>query len=380
MLIAILFTHRRANDLIRERIYKFWEKKVEEEIEGVKERVLVPTCYRVEFYLRIEDESKDKVIKELIPPDLNKYAEILESPSDIFEHLVMVGSGADSPAIGEPEVFGQLKSAYKKALRKNWVSGFLTKAFERAINVAKKIREETELQSRSISIPRIVSLYLKDVSKEKKELSCLLVGTGEMGIAISRYLRQEKIPFVIATRNEERANFLKKHAKLETVIYTPETLPLYVGHFDAVIFATEANGYLLKKEHIERKGKPKLIIDLGFPNNVDPRIKEIRGIEFHQIDEFKKIIEERVKEKEREINYVKFRAKKESIKFEKWIKKEEEILKLFNFVDKKVQEIIKDDEIEKEKLERLKRFFLFPVLKSLRSEKDIEEIIEKWIK
>ena len=383
MLLSILFTHRNSPGGARERIYKHWEEILEKETEEIKEKVLLVTCYRVELYLRFEG-NKESLINKLIPSELRKYAEILTSPSEIFEHLVIVGAGADSPAIGEPEVFGQLKDAYEDALKKGWVSKYLVKAFEKAIFVAKKIREETKLQSGSMSIPRIVSLYLKDYFSSPSRIKCLIVGTGEMGTAISKYLYEEKIPFWIATRSRERAKFLEEHAKLNTIVYTQETLPLFISHFDAIIFATDTEEYLLKPEHLNVKDKPRVIIDLGFPNNVDPNIKNLKNIDFHQIDEFKKIIEERIKEKENLLSYVKFRAKRESERFEKWIKKEEEILKILKFVDLKTKKILKKNgkdskEIE-EILKKMEKFCLYPTLKSIRSEKPVEEIIKNWIK
>ncbi len=382
MLYGILFTHRNSPGEVRERIYKFWEETLEKDLPGIKEKVLLVTCYRVELYLRV-DKNKKEVIKNIIPPVLLKYPEIVNSPSRIFEHIVIVGTGADSPAIGEPEVLGQVKDAYEKAKEKGWVSKYLVRAFERAIFTAKKIREETKLQFGSMSIPRIVSLYLKDFSREYKNIRCLIVGTGEMGISISKYLYQERIPFAIATKSEERAKFLKEHAKLDTIVYTSETLPLYVPHFTAVIFATNTEEYLLKPEHLKSKDNPKIIIDLGFPRNVDPEVRNLNKIKFHQIDEFKKIIEERVKEKENLLSYVKFRAKRESEKFERWIKKEEEILKIFEFVDLKTDKILKgyeDNGKLRKILEKMKKFYLYPTLKSLRSGKPIEEIIKNWIK
>ncbi len=383
MLISILFTHRNSPERVREKIYKYWENLLKKEIKGIKEKLLLVTCYRVELYLRFEGD-KEEIIRELVPSELINYAEILTSPSKIFEHLVIVGAGADSPAIGETEVLGQLKDAYEKALKSGWVSKYLRRAFERAISVSKRIREEANLQVGSLSIPRIVSLYLKDRFASFSNIKCLIVGTGEMGISISKYLYKEKIPFSIATRDKERAKFLEEHAKLSAILYTKETLPLFVSHFDAVIFATFTEEYLLKPEHLENKKKPKIIIDLGFPNNVDPNIKNLKNIEFHQIDEFKRIIEERIKEKENLLSYVKFRAKSESERFEKWIKKEEEILKIFKFVNLKTEKILKKNgknikEME-EILKKMEKFYLYPVLKSIRSEKSIEEILKNWIK
>ncbi|MEO0255331.1 MAG: hypothetical protein ABIN20_07955 [candidate division WOR-3 bacterium] len=373
MIIAILFTHKKAPSEVREEVFKFFENKLNEINDYIFEKLLLATCYRVELYLRIDKSKKVKLLKEFLPSEFKNYAEILDSPKDIFEHIVIVASGADSPAIGEPEVQGQVKRAFEEAKKKGWVKKFLGKAFERAIFVSKKIREESEIQKGSLSIPRIVSLYLKDLNGEEKDLKILIVGTGEMGAGIAMYLRKEGIPFHVATKSKERAQFLKEHANIDTILYSKETLPFYVKHYDAVIFATESDGYLLDRDFLEKsKERPKLIIDLGFPRNVDPEIKNIKGIEFHQIDEFKKIIEERVKEKEEMLSYIRFRAKRESEKFEKWLIREEKILKLFNYVDKRISNI--------EDKTKIKKFLLYPILKSLRSGKDIEEIIESWIK
>ncbi len=381
MLLGILFTHRKAPVKIREEIFNIFKNKIEEDLPFIKEKVLLVTCYRVEGYFFIEKNKKDEIIKKFVPSDLIQYAEILIQPSEIFEHLVLVATGSDSPAIGEPEVQGQVKKAYIEAKKKRWIGKYLGKTFEKALSISKKIREETELQKGSLSIPAIVSMYIRELNEDIKNLNVLLVGTGEMGIAISRYLVKNKIPFKIATKSEERKKFLEEHAHLDVVLYNEKTLPLLIKEYEAVIFVTNSKNPLIYPHHIEEKSNPKIIIDLGFPENVSKEIKKLNNIIYHGIDEFKKVIEERIKEKEEISSYVKLRAKKEGKEFEKWILKEEKIIEVLDFVDKKVNEIIKrNGENNKISYEKLKKFLIYPVLKSLRSGKPVEEFIDKWLK
>ncbi len=381
MLLGVLFTHRKAPVKIREEIFNIFKNKIEEDFPFIKEKVLLVTCYRVEGYFFIEKNKKDEIIKKFVPSDLIQYAEILIQPSEIFEHLVLVATGSDSPAIGEPEVQGQVKRAYIEAKKKGWIGKYLGKTFEKALSISKKIREETELQKGSLSIPAIVSMYIRELNEDIKNLNVLLVGTGEMGIAISRYLVKNKIPFKIATKSEERKKFLEEHAHLDVVLYNEKTLPLLIKEYEAVIFATNSKNPLIYPHHIEEKSNPKIIIDLGFPENVSKEIKKLNNIIYHGIDEFKKVIEERIKEKEEISSYVKLRAKKEGKEFEKWILKEEKIIEVLDFVDKKVNEIIKrNGENNKISYEKLKKFLIYPVLKSLRSGKPVEEFIDKWLK
>lgn len=381
MLLGVLFTHRKAPVKIREEIFNIFKNKIEEDFPFIKEKVLLVTCYRVEGYFFIEKNKKDEIIKKFVPSDLIHYAEILIQPSEIFEHLVLVATGSDSPAIGEPEVQGQVKKAYIEAKKKGWIGKYLGKTFEKALSISKKIREETELQKGSLSIPAIVSMYIRELNEDIKNLNVLLVGTGEMGIAISRYLVKNKIPFKIATKSEERKKFLEEHAHLDVVLYNEKTLPLLIKEYEAVIFATNSKNPLIYPHHIEEKNNPKIIIDLGFPENVSKEIKKLNNIIYHGIDEFKKVIEERIKEKEEISSYVKLRAKKEGKEFEKWILKEEKIIEVLDFVDKKVNEIIKrNGENNKISYEKLKKFLIYPVLKSLRSGKPVEEFIDKWLK
>lgn len=381
MLLAILFTHKKAPVKVREEIFNIFKEKIEKKYPFIKEKVFVVTCYRVEGYFFIDKNKKDFVIKEFVPHNLIQYAEIITSPSEIFEHLVLVATGSDSPAIGEPEVQGQVKRAYIEAKRKGWVHKYLGKTFEKALSISKKIREETELQKGSLSIPAIVSMYMKELNEDIKNLNVLLVGTGEMGIAISRYLVKNKIPFKIATKNEERKKFLEEHAHLDVILYNEKTLPLLIKEYEAVIFVTNSKKTLIYPHHIKGNNNPKIIIDLGFPENVSKEVKKLNNIIYHGIDEFKKIIEERVKEKEEISSYVKLRAKKEGKEFERWILKEEKIIEVLNFVDEKVNEIIeRNGENNKINYEKLKKFLIYPVLKSLRSGKPVEEFIDKWLK
>lgn len=381
MLLGILFTHRKAPVKVREEIFNIFKEKFEKEYPFIKEKVLLATCYRVEGYFFIDKNKKDETIKEFVPSNLIQYAEILTLPSQIFEHLVLVATGSDSPAIGEPEVQGQVKRCYMEAKKKGWVSKYLGKTFEKILSLSKKIREETELQKGSLSIPAIVSMYIKELNEDIKNLNVLLVGTGEMGIAISRYLVKNKIPFKIATKNEERKKFLEEHAHLDVILYNEKTLPLLIREYEAVIFATNSKNPLIYPHHIKESNNPKVIIDLGFPENVSKEVKKLSKIIYHGIDEFKEIIEKRVKEKEEISSYVKLKARKEGKEFEKRILREEKIIEVLNFVDKKVNEIIKkngkDNQINYEKL---KKFLIYPVLKSLRSGKPVEEFIDKWLK
>ncbi len=379
MFLSILFTHKKSPVKIRENIFKIWDKKINLKNPLIKEKVLVATCYRVELYLIVEQNKKNVVIKEFLPESYLRYAQILSSPVLSFEHLVLVASGADSPAIGEPEVQGQVKKAYLEAKKKGWVGKYMTRAFEKALSVAKNIREEAEFQKGSYSIPRLVSIYLKELN-EKKELKVLLIGTGEMGIAISRYLFQERIPFTIATKTKERAEFLKKHANLETIIYKEKFLSSLIKNFKAVVFATQCKKPLIYPKDLKKGEDPKIIIDLGFPENVSRDVKKCNWLIYHGIDDFKRVIEERIKEREEILYYAIFKAKNEAIKFEQWIKKEEKIKRILEFTDKKINEILnKNGEDFQNSIDKIKRFFLYPTLKSIRSGKSIEEIIEKWL-
>ncbi len=377
MLIGILFTHRKAPVKVREEVFKILEEKIKEEKPYVKEKAFIVTCYRVETYLFIEKNKEEKVINELIPKHLIPYAEIITSPSSLFEHLVLVCTGADSPAIGEPEVQGQVKKGFMEAKRKGWIGKYLGKFFEKAISVSKKIREEIEIDKGSLSIPKIVCMYIKEIKEKINDLNILLVGTGEMGIAISRYFVKEKIPFKIATRNKERKEFLEKHAKLDVILYNEKTIPFIIKEFDIVIFVTNPERPLINLENFKDNKRTKIIIDLGFPENVSKDILKVKDIIYHGIDEFKKIIEERIKEKEAMADYVKLRAKREGKEFEKWILKEEKVLEVIKFVDNKIEEIIKKNGNDYNKI---KKFLIYPILKSIRSSKPVEEFIDKWLK
>ncbi len=382
MIYAILFRHTHAPASVRQKIYEFWETLFEKGIPGVTERLLLVTCYRVEAYFCADNLTHNDILRMFVPEDIQASAEVLVRPEDVFQHIVYITCGADSPAIGEPHIQGQVRKAYLLAKEKGWVGKILSQAFERALQTAGKIREDVRLQLGSYSIPKLVVQYIQEVMG-KRGTNILLVGTGEMGIAISKYLRQEGLSFAIATRSEERAEFLKNHLGIETLVYTDNTLPRFVELFPVVIFATASDGFLLTKENIRKSKVPSIIIDLGFPENVDPALKEM-GVRLYQIDDFKQIIELRTKDKVHLRTYAEFRSRVEGEKFLRWLEREQMSRQLLNYIDEKIESILEKelngnrDELKKT-IERLKFFLLYPTMKALRSGLPIEEVIRRWV-
>lgn len=293
----MLVTHRTASI---DEIERAWHGDVEtilkwvRSLDRVEECAVLKTCNRVEIY--VVAPRGEKVLF-----DLAKKARVSSRIIDFHDqdesllHLLRLASGLESMIIGEDQILGQMKELTQMAMKAGTTGWMLETAFKKAIQVGKRVRKETSINERSVSVGSAAVDLAEEILGELKGKSVLVIGAGETGELISRALLCREIgSLAVTNRTLSSAVCLAESLGGEAVPF--DDMPCRLHTADVVISATSAPHYILLKEDIEKamagRSNKLLIIDIANPRDVDQAAAEVPGVQLHNIDSLKNISRE----------------------------------------------------------------------------------------
>ncbi|MDQ6757647.1 MAG: glutamyl-tRNA reductase [Bacteroidota bacterium] len=219
---------------------------------------------------------------------------------EAVEHLFKMAAGIDSQIIGDHEILSQLKMAAKFAKTHKCINNFLERVINFSIESSKRIKTETRLSSGTVSVSYAAIEIIKDKIPNLTDKKVLLVGTGKIGnnIAgnITTYLPDCSLSF--CNRTDEKASALAAKCKAEFIAY--ENLPATANDADVVIVSTSSETYTVLPSFFTKQ-KARLILDLSIPQNVDPAVKSLAGIELMNVDEISAILNKTINKRKEEI-------------------------------------------------------------------------------
>ena len=271
-------------------------------------------------------EEIARFIEEHTDLNWNKIKEhfYLLSGDETIKHLFEVACGLDSMVLGEPQILGQVKNAYKEALKER-VSGLvLNKLLHRTFFVAKRVRTETGIGGGAVSISYAAYILAKKILGELKDKILLLVGAGEMAeLACTHFCSAGISKMLIVNRTFSRAVELAHRFGGEA--YSLEDLKNTLIKADIVISSTGAPGFVITKKLVSsvlkpRRFKPLFIIDIAVPRDVEPEVNELENVFLYDIDDLKGVVEESLKERQKEALRARRIIEEEVLKFKKWLK------------------------------------------------------------
>jgi glutamyl-tRNA reductase len=306
---SMLVTHRKASI---DEIERAWHGDVQTLLkwvgsqERVEECAVLKTCNRVEIY--IVSVRGEKVLF-----DLAKKARVSSRIIDFHDHdesllhLLRLASGLESMIIGEDQILGQMKELVLMAAKAGTTGWMLDTAFKKAIAVGKRVRKETQINERSVSVGSAAVDLAEKILGDLRGLSVLVIGAGETGELISRALMAKDIgSLVVTNRTYNSAQCLAECLGAKAVPF--EEMKIRLKTADVVISATSAPHYILLKEDIEKamagREDKLLIIDIANPRDVDEAAAEVPGVELHNIDSLKNISSENMLHRMAEANRV----------------------------------------------------------------------------
>ncbi|MDX2128177.1 MAG: glutamyl-tRNA reductase [Chloroherpetonaceae bacterium] len=334
-LISIGATHQTAPVEIRERL-SFTETEAKALLEElsqsglVTESFLVSTCNRTELYaVPAREEVTAEHLKELIIE--RKHARKEVRPEHFFsrfacgavKHLFEVTSGADSMILGESQILGQVKDAYRIAAETEATGTVLNRLCHQAFSVAKRVRTETKLTDGAISVSYAAVELAKKIFSDLSAKRVLLVGAGETAALAAKHLLEKRVTHIsITNRTTERAEELARDLGTSSVI--PFTsFSQYLGEYDIVITAVGGTGEVISESAIEkgmqaRKHEPILFLDLGVPRNISPKAGSIYNVFLKDVDDLQGIVSKNLEARRAELPKVEKIVGEELVEFETW--------------------------------------------------------------
>lgn len=267
-----------------------------------QEALVLSTCNRSEIY------CKSRKPQQLITCLQNFYAvNDTDFQQSIYqyqeqaavEHLLRVSAGLDSMALGEPQIFGQVKQAYQLAKEVGTVGRYLNPLFQKVFAFTKHIRTQTSIGANPISIAFAVIRLAQQLFSELSSKRVLLIGAGETTQLVARHLINHNIGHItIANRTLAKASILADSCRGQAITFNQiaENLP----QVDIVISATSSEWPILGKGAVEtalklRKHKPMLLVDLAVPRDIEPEVGQLSDIYYYTVDDLQHIITKNVR-------------------------------------------------------------------------------------
>lgn len=255
-----------------------------------KEAILLSTCHRCEIYV-VTDQINAIITAfcQLQQLSLDSFISLhyQYAEYDAIQHLMRVAAGLDSLILGEPQIFGQLKYAFKQALEQNTIGSKLHYIFQASFSTAKVVRHSAEVgyASRSLS-SFIAQRYLKPRLSKENTLKIIGIGAGEMLHEILSQMPQtvlQQANCSLYTRRPETAE--RFHPYCGEKIYSMTHLRTALKTADVVITASSASHYLITSEDLDPTAHPSCFLDLAVPRDIDPAIKQHYPVTLLNIDE-----------------------------------------------------------------------------------------------
>ena len=282
---------------------------------GFEESVVISTCNRVELYgahLHQNHEAAHAALLDYLIKHFKLQPEQAEalvcyrlSAVETARHLFRVVSGLDSMVLGETEIFGQVKAAYKVALESGTTGRELNRLFQRAFNVGKMVREKTAIQRGSTSVGA-VAVDLAGKMFDLKTCRVMLIGAGEMArVCAQSLLSRGAQSVIVSNRSYERAVELASEFNGKALTFDQWEHSLH--EVDIIISSTSAPHFVVKPEMIEkvmrgRRGHPLFLIDIAVPRDIDPAVNDLEDVYVYDIDALSAIAEEGRRERQRQLS------------------------------------------------------------------------------
>ncbi|WP_155323888.1 glutamyl-tRNA reductase [Desulfosarcina ovata] len=333
-IVLIGLNHKTASVDVRECIAFTTDEtdralKMLRENPAIGESVLFSTCNRIELLMAADEGQKAiNTAKQFLAAFKNVPIAQFESSlyqyqgDDAVRHTFQVAASLDSMVVGEPQILGQMKAAYRKATLESTSGVILNKLLHRTFFVAKKVRTETGIGDHAVSISYAAIELAKKIFGDLAGKQVMLIGAGEMAeLAVDHLIRNRAGTITVANRTFARGvelaeRFFGQAIKFEEIVDT-------IKDVDIVISSTGATDYVLGKAQIKkamrsRRNRSLFFIDIAVPRDIDPEINRINNAYVYDIDDLKGIVDENVEDRQREATKAQRIIDEAVIGFRKW--------------------------------------------------------------
>jgi glutamyl-tRNA reductase len=268
--------------------------------EEIDEAVLVSTCNRVEVVvvtrrleagrLRLRSFFRHELASGSTRIGEHELDDALYELTDAnaMRHVLRVASSIDSMVVGEPQILGQMKEAYHSAREADACGVILTRLFQSAFATAKRVRRETRIAERPISVARVAVDLARQIFEDLSEKSALLIGAGEMIEIALDALRQDGLA-AVRVANRTRAHAAELADRFDASAHGLDELSPLLAQSDVVLSCIGGDAPILTvplvTAALRDRVSPLFVIDIGVPHNADPAVNELDGVYLYDLDD-----------------------------------------------------------------------------------------------
>ncbi len=337
MLLSVLgLSHKTAPVEIREK-FAISDRALAEALRGlvqrygVDEAVVLSTCNRVEIYTvqrQVASGTRGDVCDffgELSGLERGLYNDYLYRfvGDQAVRHVFRVASSVDSMIVGEPQILGQVKEAFHKAMDCGTTGLIFNTLFSRALAVGKKVRTETSIGRSAVSVPYAAVELARKIFGTLGGKNAVVVGSGDMSETTAKHLKHAGVEnLFVVNRTHERAVAMASQLGGIPVEFNSELE--FLVRSDIMISSTSSPHFLIRKSALEsimqkRRNRLLFLIDIAVPRDIDPEVNAIENVYLYNIDDLEHIVEKNVQERRSELERVELIIDGEVTKFLHWI-------------------------------------------------------------
>ncbi|HVN42307.1 MAG TPA: glutamyl-tRNA reductase [Steroidobacteraceae bacterium] len=303
-LVVVGINHRTAPVEVRERVV-FEPARVPDALRElrslpeIQESLIVSTCNRTELYCVTESGG------DALGQWLERYHQLGTTIRQCLyhhdghravEHAFSVASGLDSMVLGESQILGQLKDAYRLAQEAGTTGPLLNRLFQATFSVAKRVRTETKIGANAVSVASAAVAMAKTVFASFENRTALLVGAGETIALAARHLHADGLRrMIVANRSVERARELA--AEFQGFAISLDEIPNHLREADILVASTASPNAIITREMAAaalraRKRRPMFMVDIAVPRDIEPEVAELEDVYLFTIDDLQSVVNE----------------------------------------------------------------------------------------
>ncbi len=299
-------------------------------LEGCTECCILSTCNRVEIIVVSRDPEKTAGAlrrflfgkSSISEAETEKYC-YLHMGEDAITHLFRVGASLDSMIVGEPQILGQLKQAYKVSSENNCTGAILNRFLHKSFSVAKRVRTETNIGSNAVSISYAAVELAKKIFGDLQGKTVMLIGAGEMAELAAEHLISQGISQVVVV-NRTFENAVKLAQRFNGKAAGLDDLIPQLADVDILISSTGATDLVLKCEDVkpvikQRMNRPLFLIDIAVPRDLDPKLNDLDNVYLYDIDDLTHVVDINKSERDKEAARGERIVIEETMKFVQWM-------------------------------------------------------------
>ncbi|RJS94431.1 glutamyl-tRNA reductase [Salinisphaera sp. Q1T1-3] len=271
----------------------------------IREGAILSTCNRTELYAVIDDAiavADDAGLRQWLADKRGLDIDALHDcfyihhDREVVRHSLRVASGLDSMILGEPQILGQMKDAYRSAQAARGAGTLLTRLFDHSFTVAKTVRSQTEIGANPVSVAYAGVSLARQIFTDVSQSCAMMIGAGETIELTARYLSEIGVSrMIFANRSLDRAQQLATRYRGYAISLAD--ISAHLAEADMLIASTAAPGYMVHTRDIKtalraRRRKPMFALDLAVPRDIEPSATRLEDLYLYSVDDLQSVIDD----------------------------------------------------------------------------------------